>query len=105
MNLPRFGSLLRMDKGLVDVRCSTWATLSIFMSAFMLGIAFVTPYWLQSETLPSNQRFEKLGLFEVCFAKFHDHHYRYDRIIEGCNWIFSEDLSFLSDFIEQSKYN
>uniref|UniRef100_A0A6G1SBP4 Uncharacterized protein n=1 Tax=Aceria tosichella TaxID=561515 RepID=A0A6G1SBP4_9ACAR len=101
ISLPKFGSLARMDKSIVDIRCSTWATLFIFTSALLLGIAFITPYWLQSETLPSNQRFQKLGLFEVCFTRFHDHHYRYDRIIEGCKWIFDEDLSFLYDFLEQ----
>ena len=104
MNLPRLASLTRMDKSLVDIRCSTWATLFIFTSAVVLGIAFATPYWLQSRTLSSEQKFEKLGLFEVCFTKFHDHHYRYDRIVEGCKWIFDEDLIFLYDFLEQCKY-
>lgn len=105
MNLPRFSSLTRMDKSLIDIRCSTWATLFVFTSALVLGIAFVTPYWLESETMPQNQRFQKLGLFEVCFIKFHDHHYRYDRVVEGCKFIFDEDLFFLHDFLEQCKYS
>lgn len=103
MNLPRFKSVTVLDKNLVDIRCSTWATLFIFISAVILSVAYVTPYWLQSETVPNNQRFQKLGLFEVCFVRFHDHHYRYDRFIEGCKWIFDEDLLFISDFLEQCK--
>lgn len=101
MNLPRFRSLTKID--LMDVRCSSYATLLIFSSAIILAVSFVTPFWLESKTIP-NQRFQRLGLWEACFARLHDHHYRYDRVISGCKWIFDEDYAFLIDFLEPSKY-
>lgn len=101
MELSHFKAVRRMD--LLEVRCSTYATFIIFLSATILGIAFLTPFWLESETIP-DQRFRRLGLWEACFARIHDHHYRYDRIVSGCKWIFDEDYAFLIDFLEPSKY-
>ena len=97
MNLPRISSLTKLD--LMDIRCSTYATLLIFTSAAILATSFVTPYWLESGTIP-NQRFQRLGLWEACFSRLHDHHYRYDRVISGCKWIFDEDYRFLVDYLE-----
>lgn len=92
------------DVNFMDIRCSTYATLLMFASAILLAIAFATPAWLVSETM-QNQRFSKLGLWEVCFVKLNDKHYRYDRVISGCNWILDEDNSFLRSFLEPSKYS
>lgn len=100
MELARFREIRKMD--LLEVRCSTYATLLIFLSAAILAIAFVTPLWLESETI-ADQRFRRLGLWEACFDKIHDHHYRYDRVVTGCRWIFDEDFAFLIDFLEPSK--
>lgn len=102
MNLAGFRSPTKID--LMDVRCSTYATLSIFTAAAILAIAFVTPFWLESNTIP-NQRFQRLGLWEACFARLHDHHFRYDRVVSGCKLIFDEDYAFLIDFLEPSKYH
>ena len=100
MKFPRVSSLTRVD--LMEVRCSTYATLFIFSSAIILTVAFVTPFWLECETIPE-QKFRRLGLWEACFSRLHDHHYRYDRIISGCKWIFDEDYGFMIDFLEPSK--
>lgn len=100
MAFPKFKSISRGD--LMDIRCSTYATIIIFCAAIVLMVAFVTPLWLQSETI-NNQRFRNLGLWEACFAKLHDHYYRYDRVISGCKWIFDEDAAFVMDFLEPSK--
>lgn len=101
MNLPKLKSIRHVD--LMEVRCSTYATLLIFTAAFVLAIAFVTPNWLECKTIP-DQRFQQLGLWEACFARLHDHHYRYDRVISGCKWILDEDNAFMIDFLEPSKY-
>lgn len=97
MNVPRISSLRKLD--LMDIRCSTYATLLIFASAIILAVSFVTPYWLESETIP-DQRFQRLGLWEACFQRLHDHHYRYDRLVSGCKWIFDEDYRFLVEYLE-----
>lgn len=100
MNFPRISSLRKLD--LMSIRCSTYATLLMFASAIMLAAAFVSPYWLESEAVP-NQRFQRLGLWEACFNRLHDHHYRYDRMVSGCKWIFDEDYRFLMDYLEPGK--
>lgn len=98
--MSRLRSITKVDP--MDVRCSTYATGLIFGAALLLAFAFITPYWLQSETI-KDQRFRQLGLWEACFDRLHDHHYRYDRVVSGCKWIFDEDFSFLIDFLEPSK--
>lgn len=101
MNLLQFKTMSRVD--LFEVRCSTYATLFMFCGVIILSIAFVTPLWLECEKIPE-QRFQRLGLWEVCFARLQDHNFRYDRILSGCRWIFDEDYAFLMDFLEPSKY-
>lgn len=97
MNLPNLRSLRKVN--LMDIRCSTYATLFIFGATSLLAIAFVTPLWLESESIP-NQRFRRLGLWEACFERLHDHYYRYDRIVSGCKYIFDDDYKFLINFLE-----
>jgi len=97
MKLPQVSSLTKTDW--MEVRFSTYATLFIFGSAIILAVAFITPFWLQSETI-RNQKFERLGLWEACFIRITDYNHRYDRTISGCRWIFEDDLEFLLDYLE-----
>lgn len=101
MQLPRWKTISKID--LISIRCSVYATVLIFGAAFTLALAFVTPLWLDSDTFPG-QRFRRLGLWEACFDKLHDPYYRYDRVIQGCKWIFDEDYAFIIDFLEPCKY-
>lgn len=88
---------------LMSIRCVTYGTISIFISTFVMAIAFATSYWLESEQIP-NQRFKRLGLWEACFFNLQDIHFRYDRVVTGCKWIFDEDFTFLMNFLEPRKY-
>lgn len=100
MGLVKLENMRKLD--LMKVRCSTYATFTTFVALLFLAIAFVSSHWFECKTIP-NQRFKRLGLWEACFEKLHDHHYRYDKIIMGCKWIFDEDYSFMIDFLEPCK--
>lgn len=100
MKLPRLKSPRDID--FMGIRCSTYATFLIFGSVILLALAFLTPYWLVSENIP-DQRFKRLGLWEACFVRLHDHYYRYDRVVSGCKYIFDDDYAFLINFLEPGK--
>lgn len=100
MKLPKWKTVKTFDP--MTARCSAYATIFLFISAILLAIAFVTPYWLESERHP-DQKFRRLGLWEVCFENFQDPYHRYDRIVTGCKFLFDEDYSFISEFLRPGK--
>lgn len=97
MNIPKLRSLIKVAP--LEIKCSTYATVFIFSAAALLAVAFVTPFWLECKKIP-DQRFLRIGLWEACFARIHDHYHRYDRVISGCKWMFDKDYSFLMDYLE-----
>lgn len=100
MKLPKLKSISTFDP--MTARQSAYASIFLFTSAFILTIAFVTPYWLQSEN-HANQKFRRLGLWEICFENFHDPYHRYDRAVSGCKFIFDSDYDFIREFLKPSK--
>lgn len=101
MKLPKLKTFSTFDPS--SARWSSYASIFLFLSAFLLAIAFVTPYWLDSET-HTNQRFRRLGLWEICFEKFEDPYHRFDRVVSGCKFIFDRDYEFIKEFLKPSKY-
>ncbi|XP_026467172.1 uncharacterized protein LOC113370698 [Ctenocephalides felis] len=62
-------------------------------------IAFVSPYWLQADKKIRNPKFQKIGLWEVCFKDFEDIHHWYDTRFTGCWWVFEEEFYIIGDFL------
>lgn len=59
------------------------------LAAFLIIIAFVTPYWLESDRRIVGAKFEKLGLWTHCFRSLSDPNDQYlNRFFTGCRWIF-----------------
>lgn len=83
-----------------NVRNVTYAAVFTFLAMFLDTIAFSTPNWLAADGKQPIKRFNKLGLWEVCFHTFRDPYYLFDREFRGCRWIFDEDFHFLLDFLE-----
>ena len=50
------------------------------------------------------KHFDNLGLWTVCFSSFFHPNYLYDKEFKGCRWLFDEDYSFLSNFLEPRKF-
>lgn len=72
-----------------------------FLSAFVVILAFATPYWLESDGELTVQRFQRLGLWEACFESFYDPNFRYDKEFRGCMWILDEDYNFIHNILEK----
>lgn len=69
-------------------------------------IAFVTPYWLNSDRRYYGAVFLRLGLWETCFRSFHDPTDLAQRkYYAGCRWILTDEYQKLRGFIEQRKSN
>ncbi|KAL1132640.1 hypothetical protein AAG570_010592 [Ranatra chinensis] len=62
-------------------------------------IAFSTPHWLESDYTQQNVKFEKLGLWTVCFHNFTEIHFWYDTPFNACWWIFEEEYYIISNFL------
>ncbi|KFM76945.1 hypothetical protein X975_00950, partial [Stegodyphus mimosarum] len=75
------------------------ASATLGLSAVCIIISFTTPYWLVSDGLAPEEKFQRLGLWEACFKRFVDIYYRYDREFQGCKWIFDEDYNVIHDFL------
>lgn len=59
---------------------------------------FHSPYWIQSfdETFSS---FKNMGLWEYCFDNFRYPYYQFDKLFSGCNWIFSQELYVIREWL------
>lgn len=59
---------------------------------------FCSPYWIQSfdETFSS---FKNMGLWEYCFDNFRYPYYQFDKLFNGCNWIFSQELYVIREWL------
>jgi hypothetical protein len=59
------------------------------LATILLVVAFVTPYWLESDRRIVGSKFEKLGLWTHCFRSLSDPNDEYmSRFFTGCRWIF-----------------
>jgi hypothetical protein len=63
---------------------------------------FHSPYWIQSfdETFSS---FKNMGLWEYCFDNFRYPYYQFDKLFDGCNWIFSQELYVIREWLLPGK--
>lgn len=69
------------------------------VAALFILIAFVSPYWLQTDGKLANPKFINLGLWEVCLNNFQDIHRFYDTRFTGCMWVFEEEYYIIHDFL------
>ncbi|XP_059478911.1 uncharacterized protein LOC132204496 [Neocloeon triangulifer] len=69
-----------------------------YFAGLLLLIAFASPYWLESfdETFSS---FKNMGLWEYCFDQFRFPNYQFDHLFDGCNWIFSQELYLIREWL------
>ncbi|KAL5287823.1 hypothetical protein ACFFRR_008597 [Megaselia abdita] len=68
---------------------------------FFVFLAFVTPYWLvfDGKLSANQQKFNNLGLWEVCLVRFQDIHKWYDTLFNGCMWVFEEEYYIIHDYL------
>ncbi|XP_073972440.1 claudin [Rhodnius prolixus] len=69
------------------------------ISFLLIFIAFATPNWLETDNKLHNPKFQRIGLWWVCFSNFQDPHYWYDTKFQNCWWIFEEEYYIIFDFL------
>lgn len=63
-----------------------------------------SPYWIQSyEETFSN--FKHMGLWEFCFDQFRYPYYQFDKLFNGCHYIFSQELYVIREWLLPGNYN
>ncbi|EEB14475.1 conserved hypothetical protein [Pediculus humanus corporis] len=64
----------------------------------LLLMSFASPYWIQSyqETF---SEFKHMGLWEYCFEEFRYPYYPFDKVFNGCHYIFSHEYYVIRDWL------
>lgn len=57
-----------------------------------------SPYWIQSyqETFSD---FKHMGLWEYCFDQFRYPYYQFDKLFDGCHYIFSQEYYVIREWL------
>ncbi|XP_067014267.1 uncharacterized protein kune [Anabrus simplex] len=75
------------------------ATYSTVLAFLFIFIAFVTPYWLETDGKLKDPKFIRIGLWQVCFNGMEDTHHFYETKFEGCWWVFEEEYYIIHDIL------
>nr|CAD7442942.1 unnamed protein product [Timema bartmani] len=69
-----------------------------YIAGLMLIMSFSSPYWIQSyqETFSD---FKHMGLWEYCFDQFRYPYYQFDRLFDGCHYIFSQEYYVIREWL------
>nr|CAD7197498.1 unnamed protein product [Timema douglasi]CAD7259452.1 unnamed protein product [Timema shepardi]CAD7410807.1 unnamed protein product [Timema cristinae]CAD7574218.1 unnamed protein product [Timema californicum]CAD7597266.1 unnamed protein product [Timema genevievae] len=75
------------------------ATAFTILAFLFVFIAFVTPYWLETDGRLERPKFIRIGLWQVCFDEFEDTRHWYDTKFSGCWWVFEEEYYIIHDIL------
>ncbi|XP_025422995.1 uncharacterized protein LOC112692525 isoform X2 [Sipha flava] len=70
----------------------------VYIGGFLLVIAFLSPYWIQSYN-DAFMNFKHMGLWTYCFDHFRHPHYQFDKLFDGCNSVFNEDTYVIREWL------
>ncbi|XP_050538077.1 uncharacterized protein LOC126903712 [Daktulosphaira vitifoliae] len=77
--------------------------LSVLGTLFVL-LAFCTKSWLVTDGKLEHPKFERIGLWVVCFKDFEDSHHWYDTKFGNCWWVFEEEYYIIYDVLFKGFY-
>ncbi|RZF32248.1 hypothetical protein LSTR_LSTR009477 [Laodelphax striatellus] len=77
-------------------KIATGLTIAAF---FFVTIAYFTPNWLVTDGQLKHPKFEKIGLWVVCFKGFQDARHWYDTEFCHCWWVFEEEFYIIFDIL------
>lgn len=75
------------------------ATTFAVLAFLFVFIAFVSPYWLETDGKLKDPKFLNIGLWQVCFRGFVDPRHWYDTKFYGCWWVFEEEYYIIHDIL------
>ncbi|XP_060858131.1 uncharacterized protein LOC132935552 [Metopolophium dirhodum] len=70
-----------------------------FSGAFLVILAFVTKSWLVTDGHLKHPKFDRIGLWVVCFKDFKDPRHWYDTRFHSCWWVFEEEYYIIDDIL------
>eukprot|EP00102_Acyrthosiphon_pisum_P020437 XP_016657647.1 PREDICTED: uncharacterized protein LOC100573556 isoform X2 [Acyrthosiphon pisum] len=62
-------------------------------------LAFTTKSWLVTDEKFEHPKFERIGLWVVCFNDFEDPHHWYDTRSHSCWWVFEGEYYIIDDIL------
>ena len=62
----------------------------------------ISPYWLVSWE-DTYSPFKNMGLWEFCFSRFRYPNYQFDKLFDGCHYIFSQEYYVIWEWILPGK--
>ncbi|KDR20697.1 uncharacterized protein LOC110828763 [Zootermopsis nevadensis] len=75
------------------------ATAFAALAFVFIFIAFVSPYWLETDGKLKDPKFLNIGLWQVCFQGFVDPRHWYETEFYGCWWVFEEEYYIIHDIL------
>ncbi|KAI5634776.1 PMP-22/EMP/MP20/Claudin tight junction domain-containing protein [Phthorimaea operculella] len=69
-----------------------------YVAGLFLLLSFAGPYWIESypETFSS---FKRMGLWEYCFERFRFPSYQFDKLFNGCHYVFSQEFYVIREWL------
>jgi len=69
-----------------------------FVSLLLILMSFASPYWLVSWQ-DTYSPFQNMGLWEFCFHRFRYPNYQFDKLFDGCHYIFSREYYVIWEWL------
>lgn len=83
---------------LSQVRKVLFVVLTI--AIILMLAAFFSNYWLVSDNRYYGSKFNKLGLWRMCFRSFSSPvDYEYKKFYVGCRWIFADEYKYIRSYL------
>ncbi|KAL4153768.1 hypothetical protein QTP88_001601 [Uroleucon formosanum] len=75
------------------------------LGAFLVLLAFTTKNWLVTNVNFGHPKFERIGLWVVCFKDFEDPlHWFFNTRFHSCWWVFEEEYYIIDDILFKGLY-
>jgi len=69
-----------------------------FASLMLILMSFASPYWLASWQ-DTYSPFQNMGLWEFCFRRFRYPNYQFDKLFDGCHYVFSPEYFVIWEWL------
>jgi len=69
-----------------------------FLGLIFVLFAFASPYWLVSWEYTFSP-FQSMGLWEFCFKNYRHPHFQFDKLFNGCHYVFSEEYRIIREWL------
>lgn len=81
-------------------KCGVAASVLSVLGVLFILLAFTTKSWLIADERSGQAKFDRLGLWMVCFGNLDDSHRWYDpKIPDGCRWVLDKEYYIVYDIL------